>query len=131
MNRTPQTDRIIQNMIASITAAKSDWLSNQMQRFMPAEVYALAKTEKGSDRIKLARWMSKNKVSLREYQPSHSDWKKPFTGPEQNGLGDPAYSKSELLLDGKVISLFSFRLKAGKLEYMVKDFPIGENVAPS
>lgn len=121
MKAPNQLERAIESMMRSVEKAKSDWLSKQMERIMPPEVYALSKTDKGSDRMKLAKWMLANKVSLREYPPTLPD---PNTITNIREELNKHYNKSELVLANKVISLFSYRIHDFRLEAMTKDFPI-------
>lgn len=121
MKAPNQLERAIEGMMRAVEKAKSDWLSKQMERIMPPEVYALAKTDKGSDRMKLAKWMLANKVSLREHPPTLPD---PNTITNiREGL-NKHYNKSELVMANRVISLFSYRIHDFRLEAMTKDFPI-------
>jgi len=118
-------DDAIEATVRTIANNKSNWMDAQMKRIMPPEVYALSKSEKSRDRMKLSKWMVQNKVALREHPSVRESNGRQWIGEsmETTAIG-PTFSKSELMFGDKVISLLSFRIKDGKIEQMVKDFPL-------
>jgi len=108
-------------IIQALHKAKSEWLDAQMKRIMPPELYDLKQSEKGSDRMRLAKWMSANKVSLKERLPENES-KMPDGSIQIGGNSDPA--KSEVWMCDNLISKFSVRFKDGKCETWAKDYPL-------
>jgi hypothetical protein len=91
----------------AVHKTKAEWLDSQMQRIMPPEVYALSKKDKGSARFTLARWVSEQKIEVRE---SESEKDKMFL---------------TLLMRGDdLVSRFSVRFKDDKAETSSKDYPV-------
>lgn len=51
-------------LVKSLVNARTAWMDSVMSRLLPTDIYALSRSGKGSDRMKLARWMAKNDLKL-------------------------------------------------------------------
>lgn len=100
-------DELSAQAARSLKKAQADWMESQMARIMPKDIFELAKSESSRDRMKLAKWLARNQVQVREAEKA------------QDGAWVSALFKGN-----DCVSIFSIRYKDGKWETMAKDEPI-------
>lgn len=54
-------------LIEQMAKARNEWTDRVMQAILPDALYNMAKTNKGSDRMKVQRWMQANKIRFKEW----------------------------------------------------------------
>lgn len=82
------TDRLLR----AIERARAEWLDKCMEKLLPPEIYALAKSDKGRHRMKVQTWLVQNNI-------------KRVMGPEGEKLmrGEEALAEFRVeMKDGKV-----------------------------
>ena len=90
-------------LVKSIINAKSKWMDSVMAQVLPDFIYALSKTKKNSDRMKLSRWMAKNGFEVKE--------------------GD---GYTHIIAGDMLVSEWRYRVENGKVEQILRTAPANE-----